>query len=238
MGTGRLIIVTAPSGAGKTTLVRELVGRNPDLCVSVSHTTRPRRPREEDGVNYHFVPEERFRTMLENGDFLESAEVYGRRYGTSRRWVDERLAAGRSVVLEIDWQGAAQVKRRFPGACHIFIVPPSIDTLKERLLGRGQDDDGTIEERMREARDVMGHVRDADYVVVNEEFEAALDDIQAIVRAEGLKVGPWRGGAVGAAAPAAPGKPGAGDVPPHAAGRRPRPPDGRTLRGEPANPRS
>lgn len=195
MGKGRLIIVTAPSGAGKTTLVRELVRRNPELRVSVSHTTRPRRPREEDGVNYHFVPEERFRAMAGNGDFLENAEVYGHRYGTSRRWVDERLAAGRGVVLEIDWQGAVQIKERFPDACHIFIVPPSIETLKERLLGRGQDDDSTIEERMREARDVMEHVSEADYVVVNEKFEVALADIQAIIRADGMKVDAWRNGA-------------------------------------------
>ena len=187
MAKGKLVIVTAPSGAGKTTLVAALVEGNDQLCVSVSHTTRPKRPNEVDGVNYHFIDEAKFLAMLEQGDFLESAEVYGHRYGTSQSWVDEKLSEGQHVVLEIDWQGAAQVRNLYPDSCFIFILPPSLDTLTERLKARAQDDDDTIEDRMKEARDVIEHVCEADFVVVNDEFERALEDIRAIIRSEGLK---------------------------------------------------
>ena len=187
MAKGKLVIVTAPSGAGKTTLVAALVEGNDQLCVSVSHTTRPKRPNEVDGVNYHFIDEAKFLAMLEQGDFLESAEVYGHRYGTSQSWVEEKLSEGQHVVLEIDWQGAAQVRNLYPDSCFIFILPPSLDTLTERLKARAQDDDDTIEDRMKEARDVIEHVCEADFVVVNDEFERALEDIRAIIRSEGLK---------------------------------------------------
>ncbi|MEQ8315756.1 MAG: guanylate kinase [Gammaproteobacteria bacterium] len=187
MAKGKLIIVTAPSGAGKTTLVGALVENDPSLCVSVSHTTRPRRSSETDGVNYHFIEEAKFLEMLQDGDFLESAEVYGHRYGTSQKWVNQQLQQGLNVILEIDWQGAEQIRNLYPDACSIFILPPSLETLTKRLKDRAQDDDNTIEDRMKEARGVIEHVCEADYVVVNDEFDRALDDMRAIVRSSGLK---------------------------------------------------
>lgn len=188
MAKGRLIIVSAPSGAGKTSLVAALIADEDSLCVSVSHTTRPKRPKEEDGVNYHFTDEETFLAMLRDGDFLESAEVYGHRYGTSQKWVNEQLEKGLDVVLEIDWQGAAQVRNLYPESCYIFILPPSLETLTERLRHRAQDDEAIIAKRMEEARTVLQHVCEADYMVVNDEFDNALADIRAIVRAQGLTV--------------------------------------------------
>ena len=188
MAKGKLIIVSAPSGAGKTSLVAALIADDESLCVSVSHTTRPKRPREEDGVNYHFIDEQTFLNMLQDGDFLESAEVYGHRYGTSQKWVDEQLAKGLDVVLEIDWQGAAQVRNLYPESCYIFILPPSLQTLTERLRQRAQDDEAIIAKRMEEARTVLQHVCEADYMVVNDEFDTALADIRAIVRAQRLTV--------------------------------------------------
>lgn len=186
MPAGKLFIVTAPSGAGKTTLVRTLLGVDPRLCVSISHTTRPRRSKETDGINYHFVDHETFMAMLQGGEFLESAEVYGYHYGTSHTWVQEQLAAQRDVILEIDWQGAAQVRNLMPEACSIFILPPSLESLTERLTERAQDDEKTIEKRMREARGVIEHVGEADYVVVNDEFDVAVADLAAIVRSQRL----------------------------------------------------
>jgi guanylate kinase len=188
MAKGKLIIVSAPSGAGKTSLVAALVADDDSLCVSVSHTTRPKRPKEEDGVNYHFTDEQTFLNMLQEGDFLESAEVYGHRYGTSQKWVNEQLEKGLDVVLEIDWQGAAQVRNLFPESCYIFILPPSLETLTERLRHRAQDDEAIIAKRMEEARTVIQHVCEADYMVVNDEFDVALADIRAILRAQGLTV--------------------------------------------------
>ena len=188
MVKGKLIIVSAPSGAGKTSLVAALVTDDDSLCVSVSHTTRPKRPKEEDGVNYHFTDEQAFLNMLQDGDFLESAEVYGHRYGTSHKWVNQQLEKGRDVVLEIDWQGAAQVRNLFPESCYIFILPPSLETLTERLRHRAQDDEAIIAKRMEEARTVLQHVCEADYMVVNDEFDTALADISAILRAQGLTV--------------------------------------------------
>ena len=192
MSKGKLIIVSAPSGTGKTSLVAALVTDDDRLCVSVSHTTRPKRPKEEDGINYHFTDEKTFLNMLQGGDFLESAEVYGHRYGTSKKWVDEQLEKGQDVVLEIDWQGAAQVRNLYTESCYIFILPPSLETLTERLRHRAQDDEAIIAKRMEEARTVLQHVCEADYLVVNDEFDNALADIRTILRAQGLTVAAQR----------------------------------------------
>ena len=188
MAEGELFIVSAPSGAGKTSLVDALIRENDSLCVSVSHTTRSKRPKEQDGINYHFIEKARFQSMLEAGDFLESAEVYGHHYGTSKKWVTERLEEGLTVILEIDWQGAAQVRAQFPQSCYIFIVPPSLEALTDRLRKRAQDDVAIIARRMEEAQDVMQHVTDADFLVVNEDFATALEEMRAIIQARGLRV--------------------------------------------------
>ena len=182
MSRGTLFIVTAPSGAGKTSLVKALIEREQQLRVSVSHTTRPKRPGEEDGVNYHFVEEAPFMEMLRKGSFFESAQVYGNYYGTSQLWVNEQLEAGLDVILEIDWQGAVQVRNLDPKACSIFILPPSLETLKTRLLNRAQDDTETIEKRMSEAVAEISHVAEANFVVINDDFDTALEDLCAIIR--------------------------------------------------------
>lgn len=184
---GTLFIITAPSGAGKTSLVSALLEQEPALLVSVSHTTRPRRQGERDGVNYHFVSRSRFMEMLQRGHFLESAEVYGNCYGTSRDWVETQLQAGRDVILEIDWQGAAQIRGMYPGACSIFIEPPALEALRSRLEGRALDDKQTIEARMQEAAKEMSHAGEADFTVVNDDFGRALQEILAIVRSRRLK---------------------------------------------------
>jgi guanylate kinase len=188
MAKGNLFIVMAPSGAGKTSLVKALVDseKGRKLCVSVSHTTREIRPGEVDGVNYHFVDKETFLSMLKQNEFLESAEVYGHHYGTSQRWVQQRLDAGMNVILEIDWQGASQIRNAMPDTCTVFILPPSVETLRERLTSRAQDDAETIERRMRQAVDEISHVAEADYVVINNDFDDALDDLRAIVRSRRL----------------------------------------------------
>jgi guanylate kinase len=188
MTEGILHIVSAPSGAGKTSLIEALLKREQDLHLAVSFTTRARRPGEVDGVHYHFVDEDRFRAMLEAGELLESAEVFGNRYGTAEVTVRDQLRAGRDVLLEIDWQGARQVRARFPGAVSVFILPPSAGTLTQRLRGRGQDSDSVIAQRMAKARDEMSHYAEYDYVVVNDDFEQALGDLQAVVRAERLRL--------------------------------------------------
>lgn len=184
---GTLFVLSAPSGAGKTSLVRALLDQDPRLAVSVSHTTRPRRPGEEDGVNYHFVAPETFERMLTEDAFLEHARVFGNLYGTSAEWVAEQLASGRDVILEIDWQGAAQVRERMVDAVGIFVLPPSIDTLASRLERRGQDDPDVIRARLAEARLEMSHHGRYDYLVVNDDFETAVADLCAIVRAERLR---------------------------------------------------
>lgn len=191
MSKGILFIVMAPSGAGKTSLVNALIASDTsaNLCVSISHTTRPSRPGEQNGVNYYFIDADGFMAMLSAGKFLESAEVYGHQYGTSQEWVLERLRAGVNVILEIDWQGAKQVRNAIPGSCTIFILPPSLDTLQRRLTERAQDKPETIAKRMRNAVDEISHVAEADYVVVNTDFETALDDMRAIFRAEHLRLG-------------------------------------------------
>lgn len=183
---GHLYTVSAPSGAGKTSLVKALVESSERLCVSVSHTTRSMRPGEVDGVNYHFVSPERFQAMLDEQAFLEHAEVFGNFYGTSRHWVEETLASGNDVVLEIDWQGAEQIARLMPEAIAIFILPPSKAALRERLTNRGQDDETVIERRMAEAVNEMSHYALADYIVVNDDFAVALADLQAILRSRRL----------------------------------------------------
>lgn len=183
---GKLFIVTAPSGAGKTTLVRALVESDPSLRVSVSHTTRPKRSKEEDGVNYHFVEKAQFLDMLHAGDFLENAEVYGHHYGTSHSWVVEQLEQQQNVILEIDWQGATQVRNLIPEACYIFILPPSLESLTDRLEQRAQDDADTIERRMAQARGVIAHVAEADFVIINDDFDVALEDVRAVIRAQRL----------------------------------------------------
>jgi guanylate kinase len=180
---GTLFVVSAPSGAGKTSLVRALLDRDPVLTVSVSHTTRPRRSGEADGLNYHFVDRERFETMLASGAFLEYAEVFGNLYGTSAAWVEGRLEQGRDVILEIDWQGAAQIRARLPETVSIFVLPPSLAALEQRLRGRGQDEDAVIRRRLAEARAEMAHHVDYDYLVVNDDFETAAADLLAITRA-------------------------------------------------------
>ncbi len=184
--TGTLYTVSAPSGAGKTSLVEALVERCPDLRVSISHTTRPMRPAEEDGVNYHFVSERVFMAMLERAEFLEHAHVFGNYYGTSGVWVDEQLKQGFDVILEIDWQGAQQVKRLLPGTRWIFILPPSRDTLLQRLRQRGQDDPAIIESRMNAAVEEMSHYVESDFLVINDDFEQALAELQSIMTSQRL----------------------------------------------------
>lgn len=185
---GLLLIVSAPSGAGKTSLVAALLKQDPNLVVSVSHTTRGRRPREQDGINYHFVDPERFAAMVAAGEFLEHAEVFGNHYGTSSRAVDAEREAGRDVVLEIDFQGAAQVRARYPDAASVFILPPSTAELRRRLTSRGEDDPAVIQHRLDKARWEMSHYSDYDFVIVNDHFDTALEDLQGVVRAERLRL--------------------------------------------------
>ncbi|WP_313089329.1 guanylate kinase [Pseudomonas sp.] len=185
--TGTLYIVSAPSGAGKTSLVKALLDAQPLVRVSVSHTTRPMRPGEVDGVNYHFVSRDAFLERLEQGEFLEHAEVFGNLYGTSQRWVEQTLEDGYDLILEIDWQGAQQVRRLMPQAQSIFILPPSQEALRQRLTNRGQDSDEVIDTRMREAVSEMTHYVEYDYLVINDDFSHALVDLQAIFRANRLR---------------------------------------------------
>ncbi len=186
--TGNVWIVTAPSGAGKTSLVRALLERDRQIRLSVSYTTRAPRPGERDGTDYHFVDEARFLAMLDAGEFLESAVVYGNRYGTSERWIRERIRDGVDVLLEIDWQGARQVRKLFAGAAGIFILPPSIAVLQQRLRDRGQDDAETVARRLAAARSDISHAAEFDYVIINDDFETALADLMAVVRAGRLRV--------------------------------------------------
>lgn len=186
--TGQLFIVSAPSGAGKSSLVKALLEQDSSIRLSVSYTTRPPRPGEVDGVNYHFVSREEFLARLEKSEFLESAEVYGNFYGTSQAWIEAEMAAGRNVLLEIDWQGAAQVRRLMPGALSIFILPPSLEELRRRLEGRGTDSAEVIAKRMAAAREDISHALEADYLVVNDRFAEALNDLLAISRARRLVV--------------------------------------------------
>jgi guanylate kinase len=187
---GSLFIVSAPSGAGKSSLVRAAIADDPQLSLSVSYTTRPPRAGEVEGREYHFVDRKTFEAMLERGEFLESAEVHGNRYGTSQKWIGEARAKGLDILLEIDWQGAQQVRRAFPDAVGIFILPPPpvLPELERRLRGRGQDTEAAIQRRLQDARDEMSHLAEFDYVIINKEFEEARRDLAAVVRAARLKL--------------------------------------------------
>ncbi len=186
MSQGVLYVVAAPSGAGKTSLVKALLQKDTAIRLSVSYTTRAPRPGETNGVDYHFVSVEQFRQMAERGEFLESAEVYGNYYGTSQAWIAGEIAAGRDILLEIDWQGAAQVKKHFPEAVTVFILPPSIEALRQRLSSRGQDSQAVIDKRMAAARDDISHAGAFEYIIVNDDFDQALLDFIAVVRASRL----------------------------------------------------
>ena len=180
---GTLFIVSAPSGAGKTSLVKALIARLDNLAVSVSHTTRPKRPGEEDGVNYHFVDEATFLELRDQGGFLEWAEVFGNLYGTASAGIEDQLAKGVDVILEIDWQGGRQIRSQRNDTVSLFILPPSTATLRERLMTRGQDDNGVIEKRMAAAKAEIAHYDEAEFIVLNDSFDRALEDLQSIVRA-------------------------------------------------------
>jgi len=179
---GALLVVSAPSGAGKTSLVRSLVASMPDVVISVSHTTRAPREGERDGIDYHFVDEQTFSRMMAEDRFLEHASVFDYHYGTSRAWVDEHRDGGQDVILEIDWQGARQVKANEPGATGIFILPPSLAELQARLRRRGTDEQNVIERRVREAAREIAHFAEYDFLVVNDDFHTALADLHSIVR--------------------------------------------------------
>jgi guanylate kinase len=185
---GTLYTVSAPSGAGKTSLVSALVKSNPEVCVSISHTTRAMRPGEVDGVNYHFVDHETFERMLEAGEFLEHARVFSNLYGTSQKWVVDTLNQGIDVILEIDWQGAEQVRKIMPDTVSLFILPPSLACLRQRLTGRGQDDDSVIEARMSEAISEMSHYVEADYLIINDDFTVALAQFQALITSQHIRL--------------------------------------------------
>ncbi|MEW5757509.1 MAG: guanylate kinase [Pseudomonadota bacterium] len=184
---GSLYIVSAPSGAGKTSLVNALIQSVPDIMVSVSYTTRATRPGEQHGVHYYFVDIPQFERMLAEQRFLEHAKVFDNYYGTSRDWVREQLAKGVDVILEIDWQGARQIKQQIPESVGVFILPPSANTLEARLRSRGQDSDEVIQRRMRDAKTEMSHYREYDYLVVNDHFDTALRDLKAIVLSRRLR---------------------------------------------------
>ena len=181
--------MSAPSGAGKTSLIKALMEQDQRVEVSVSHTTRPQRPGELEGVNYFFISTETFREMREAGAFFESAEVYGHFYGTSLTQLEVRLSEGADVILEIDWQGAEQVRKLLPDSAWLFILPPSLEALKSRLQARGQDAEDTIEIRMRAARDEMSHWNQADYFIINDRFDSALEALQALMRSLRLRIG-------------------------------------------------
>jgi len=190
-GSGTLYILSAPSGAGKSSLLRALLdAMGGTVAVSVSHTTRKPRPGEINGRDYHFVDLATFQAMVDEGAFLEHARVFDNHYGTSRQVVEQQLSAGQDVVLEIDWQGARLVRKLMPESTGIFILPPSRETLRERLQGRGQDDPAVIERRMCDAISEMSHYHEYDYLVINDVFERALEDLSAILRSSRLRLAP------------------------------------------------
>ena len=182
MSEGRLFIVTAPSGAGKTSLIRELLSREGRLAVSISHTTRPMRKGEEDGVDYYFVSPEEFEQINGQNGFLERAEVFDHLYGTSRTEVERLQSEGLDVILEIDWQGAQRVRQKMPEAVSIFILPPSLSVLEARLRNRGTDDDGVISQRLAQARSDILHCRDFDHCVINDDFEEAVEQLRSLIQ--------------------------------------------------------
>lgn len=185
---GQLYVVSAPSGAGKSSLLQAVRRQLPDVAVAVSHTTRTPRPGEQDGVHYHFTAVSHFRQQMAAQAFLEYAQVFDNYYGTSRQAVEEHLAAGQDVILEIDWQGARQVRERAEHVISIFILPPTVQALRERLQGRGQDSEATIERRMRDARSDMSHYPEYDYVVINADFDTACTELLCIFRSERLRL--------------------------------------------------
>lgn len=185
---GNLYIISAPSGAGKTSLVKALLQSGVDLSLSVSYTTRRARPGEIDGHDYHFINREDFEERLKQNEFLESAEVYGNYYGTSKKWIDHALESGRDILLEIDSQGARQVRCIFPGAVAIFVLPPSLKVLEMRLRRRAQDSPEAIGHRLASARGEIGHVAEYDYVIINDKLDKALQDLKCIVQAERLRI--------------------------------------------------
>jgi len=190
VATGNLFVIAAPSGGGKTSLVRALLAREPGIRLSVSYTTRPPRPGETDGVDYHFVDEPRFLALKARGEFLEHAHVHGNWYATSATWLRRQVEAGDDVLLEIDWQGAAQVRQLIPSTVGIFVLPPSLQVLKERLERRGQDSPAVIARRLEAAQAEMRHCGEFDYVIINQDFAVATDDVAAIVRASRLRRAP------------------------------------------------
>lgn len=192
MTLGTLFIISAPSGAGKTSLVAELLSRLDNLQVSVSHTTRPSRSGEKDGLDYHFISHQQFERMVENQQFVEYAKVHSNFYGTSEEWVNSTLDQGIDVILEIDWQGAEQVRKKFPRSESIFILPPSKQALFERLKGRGQDSDAVIEQRVAAAKEEMSHYNDADYLVINDQFELACKQLHNIIEAKRCEINSQR----------------------------------------------
>lgn len=187
MSAGCLFIISAPSGTGKTSLVRALINNDINLCLSVSYTSRSPRQGEVNGLDYHFVSRDVFEQMRTRGDFLESAEVYGNLYGTSQRWINDMMHSGKDIILEIDCQGAEQVRRFFPQAIGIFILPPSARELEGRLLARDKDAPDIIRKRLNAVREEVSHVNEFDYVIINNILEKAIDDFSSIVRAERLK---------------------------------------------------
>ncbi len=187
MNTGRLFIISAPSGAGKTSLVNALCEKVSDIRPSVSHTTREKRPAEKNGVDYHFISESRFKEKKDSGDFLESARVFDYHYGTSASAVQEALDSGTDIILEIDWQGARQIRKTLDHGVSIYILPPSTDVLEQRLRKRGQDNEDTIRRRMRAAVMEMVHYDEFDYLVINDDFEQALNALTSIVMAQRCK---------------------------------------------------
>jgi len=188
MTLGTLFIISAPSGAGKTSLVTELLHRLDNIQVSVSHTTRASRSGERDGLNYHFVTHQKFEAMVAEQAFVEHAKVHNNYYGTSEDWVNSTLNQGTDVILEIDWQGAEQVRNKFPRSKSIFILPPSKQALFDRLKGRGQDADSVIKQRIAAAKEEMSHYIDADYLVINDQFELACKQLQTIVEAQRCEI--------------------------------------------------
>lgn len=189
MSRGNIYVVTAPSGAGKTTLVRALLASDQQVQLSVSFTTRAPRTGEVNGKDYNFVSREEFESMIAAGSLLEHAEVFGNYYGTSQPWIESMRAQGQDILLEIDWQGAQQVRRLLPDAIGIFILPPSLATLEERLRGRGKDSEEVILRRLSAAREEISHIDEFDYVIINDQLDEALRDLVAIPRAERLKLG-------------------------------------------------
>jgi guanylate kinase len=181
---GSLFVITAPSGAGKTSLIKALLEDEPELKLSTSYTTRKPRPGEQDGREYHFVDEPTFLAMRERGEFLESAEVHGNRYGTSRKVISEALACGHDLILEIDWQGARQVRALYPDCVGIFILPPSMEELERRLRSRGQDAEAVIQRRLANAQAEMAHAREFEYAIINKDFNTAREQLAEIIRGE------------------------------------------------------